>query len=206
MVQGKLISFSPKMVNGVQETYAGTNGLLYIFDTVFEINGTQDMGKCNSKSTTPPWKIGDVYSFERKVSGAQGQYINYSKLENVSNPKPAYTGGSGGGTKGGGLTFAKQKARECSYHAGVTFWCSGENKHGLTDINYSAPANAFYNAIVSTGLEADIWLNIAALNALVEKVDRVQDLLKPEDYKGHTIDYWIEEMGKMRKDFESLLK
>lgn len=175
-MQGKLLSISPKMKEGVQETYTGKNGLLYIHVVTMEINGTPEVGDANSKSTSPPWKTGDNYSFERAVNGAQGQFIHYSKLENLTNPKPAFVPGGGGGGKAGGIEFAKQKAAECAYHATAIFWSNPVNKVQFKAEIYHGPTTVFYKHIVETGVEKDIWLNIAAFNALCDRSEKVYHL------------------------------
>jgi len=193
MLQGKLISFSPKMNGAVQDTYSGTNGLLYKFVLVMEINGTEEKGDANAKSTSPSWKTGDIYSFERKVNGQQGQFISYSKLENVSNPKQVYSGKN----SSGGIEFAKQKAAECAYHATACFWADPDNKQHFKQEIYHGPTTVFYQHIVETGIEKDIWLNIAALNALVDRSEKVYRIMAVKGKKH--IDLWLEAADKIKQ-------
>lgn len=196
-MQGKLVKFVPRLQQGsnVQEVFNGKNGMLYKFNITFSINGTEETGEYSSTKETPSWKIGEDYTFNREVRGQQGQFIVYKEMKPVNQQ---FNAPRSGGSKGGGIEFARQKALECAAAATPSFWCSEDNKINLKPDIYTSPAKAFFKAITETGQEADIWLNIAALNAVVARVDRVEDMKTPEGIK--VIDHWINEMKEMRKE------
>jgi len=201
-MEGKLLSFSPKMVNGIQETFNGKNGILYKFIVTMEINGTPEVGESSSNKTTPSWKVGNNFSFERSVAGQQGQFINYKGLKDLTNP---FVPGAAGVNKSkGGIDFARQKALECAYHATSSFWCHDPNKDKNYKPNlYNIPAEIFYDNIIKSGDENDIWKGIAALNALVERVDRVEPIMPMEGVK--LIDSWLNQWNIIKTNINSKL-
>jgi len=202
-MQAKLVKFEPRLIQGTnnQETFNGRNGMLYKFNITFNINGTDEVGEYSSSKETPSWKTGEDYTFERTVRGQQGQFIVYKDIKSVNQQ---FNAPRTGGGKSGGIDFARQKALECASAATPSFWCSENNKDNLKPDIYTSPAKAFFKAITETGQEADIWLNIAALNAVVARVDRVEDMQTPEGVK--VIDHWISEMKKMRIElFDAIL-
>lgn len=58
-MKGKIISFSPKMTNGTQETFSFNNKNYYVFIVTADIDGNVQIGDANSTSDSPKWKIGE---------------------------------------------------------------------------------------------------------------------------------------------------
>jgi len=206
-MEGKIIKFSPKLdAGGNHETYNGTRGLLYKFNMTMLINGTEETGECNSNRADPSWVVGDNYSFERRVQGAQGQYIHYSALKNMSKPFVQKSGNSFSNPIDK-LAFAKQKALEAAMHALPVFWADKETLKSYTHKNYVIPAIKMYGHVVRTNIEKDIWLNIAALNSVTEKLEVGLTLENdPDAAKGiKAIDCWIMELDNFRKIFDTIL-
>ena len=117
MNTGKLVSFVPLMNGNVQATYESDKGKYWKFTVTFNSNGANDTGTAMSKDESPKWKIGDEYSYERNVSGASGQYVNFKSLKNLSNPFVP-----GGGSKGPSPEFGVQKAFECAVECTLKFF------------------------------------------------------------------------------------
>ncbi len=206
-MEGKIVKFSPKLdAGGNHETYNGTRGLLYKFNMTMLINGTEETGECNSNRPDPSWVVGDNYSFERRVQGAQGQYIHYSALKNMSKPFVPKSGSSFSNPIDK-LAFAKQKALEAAMHALPVFWADKETLKSYTHNIYTIPAVKLFGHIVRTNLEKDIWLNIAALNAVTEKLEVGLTLENvPDATKGiKAIDCWIMELDNFRKMYDVIL-
>lgn len=210
-MEGKLIKFTPKVdPGGNHETFNGTRGILYKFNVTMLVNGTEETAECNSNTTNPKWIVGDTYEFDRRVNGAQGQFIKYTGMKNIS--KPFVPKSSGGGSQFGNpadkLSFAKQKALECAMHALPVFWADPETLKSYSHTVYVMPAIKLFKHIIHTNLEKDIWLNIAALNSVTEKLEVGLKLqYEPDKAKEvKAIDCWIMELDYFRKIFDEILQ
>ena len=80
MEQGVLKSIEPKMENGVHGTFQGDKGLNYKFTISLDDKDVITTGTAMSSKIQPSWKIGDLYSYEKTIAGASGQYINIKVL------------------------------------------------------------------------------------------------------------------------------
>ena len=105
------------------------------------------------------------------------------------------------------LAFAKQKALEAAMHALPVFWADKETFKSYAHNIYMVPAVKLFGHIVRTNLEKDIWLNIAALNAVTEKLEVGLTLENvPDAAKGiKAIDCWIMELDYFRKMYDVVL-
>lgn len=93
-MKGKIISFSPKMTNGAQETFSFNNKNYYVFIVTADIDGNVQIGDANSTSDSPKWKIGEPCEITvEKNDKATGGNKFKLKFEQSS------TGYSGGGYK-----------------------------------------------------------------------------------------------------------
>jgi hypothetical protein len=162
MEQGKLVSFVPLMVNGAHATYVGDRGTNYKFTIELNNNGIMTKGTAMSNKTTPSWKIGDEYSYEKTVSGAEGQYVNIKGLKNLSNP---FTPGGGG--KGPSPEFGVQKAYECALEC--TFKFFELNPDLYTEAAEGAVINKMWLFILE-GTENRRWINMSAMRLSLLKL------------------------------------
>lgn len=199
-MQGKLISFEPKIYNGVQETFAGSKGTLYKFNVTMEYDGKQETGVYSSTKQQPSWKVGEEYTFEKSVGGQQGQFINYKNMKSLDSQQ--FNGSFK--KSGGGIAFAKQKALEASMSINPTFWCADANKNNFKDEVYLTPSKVIYEHITKSNNEQEIWTYVAAIKMLVDYADRVKDIVVPEGTKA--LDYWKMLLDKFKIEFETILK
>ena len=104
------------------------------------------------------------------------------------------------------LPLLSRKLRGCN--ACITcLWADKETLKSYTHKNYVIPAIKMYGHVVRTNIEKDIWLNIAALNAVTEKLEVGLTLENvPDAAKGiKAIDCWIMELDNFRKIFDTIL-
>lgn len=199
-MKGKLISFEPKVTSdGSQEVFNGNNGPLYKFWVVMEFNGANEKGEASSSKTNPSWTVGKEYTFDRTVNGRDGQFITYRSLKAVDMPqRGGYSGGGGGSfaPKRDYLAFAKQKAIECCYRVVGSLWMWNDNMAVYKDEYYTSPIPVFLNTILSKGNESDIWLMIAAYDALIEKVKTV-GIVPSTDPNEKPAITWVKEAEKL---------
>lgn len=203
-MKGKLVSFEPKTSqDGSQEVFNGNNGTLYKFWVVMEFNGATEKGEASSSKTTPSWVVGKEYNFDRTVNGRDGQFISYRSMKPADAPPMRSSGGySGGGApKKDYLAFAKQKAIECSYRVIGSFWIWGDNKKLYTEERYTKPAAIFLQSILAKGNESDIWLMIAAYDALLIKVSTV-GIMSSADPKELPVTTWVKEAEQLFTEFK----
>jgi len=189
IVSGIIRSFVPVMENGAQKTYTDKYGVKYKFNMTVAIdNGAEETGEVNSNKTNPSWTVGEHYSMDREVRG--GQYICYSKLNNLDHPKTF--GGQGGAPAPGGgqsyvkpdkLAFAKQKGVECAFEAASQLFLTNRfvEKEGVTlDMMYHQAVEAFCKWILSSLVEADIWSRVSAMHIVIG-IDGVIPVVAPKD-------------------------
>lgn len=200
---GVVKSFAPKMNEGVHETFESANGTLYIYHVTMEIDGVQEVGEANGKTTKGSWSVGTKYQFERAVRGASGQFISYKGFKKLDESGAPVTsgGGYGGAKKSAGnysankLEFAIQKAVECAYSTTHKFWLvnakeeNGSIKPGDFMI-YKKPVNNFLKFLLQEKNEASIWLRIASLNILCQREDVAPMSYLPEKKR---VDVWLEQ-------------
>ena len=162
MNTGKLVSFVPLMNGNIQATYESDKGKYWKFTVTFNSNGANDTGTAMSKDESPKWKIGDEYSYERNVSGASGQYVNFKSLKNLSNPFVP-----GGGSKGPSPEFGVQKAFECAVECTLKFFELNP------DIYSQAAEDSVLNkmwAYILDGSESRRWINMSAMRLSLLKM------------------------------------
>lgn len=162
MEQGKLKSFAPLMVNNVHATYVGDKGTNYKFTVELENNGVITKGTAMSNKQQPSWKIGDEYSYEKNISGAEGQYTNIKTLKNLTNP---FT--PGGGSKGPSPEFGVQKAFECAVECTLKFFELNP------DVYKEDSEEKLLNNIwlwILNGSESRRWINMSALRLSLLKM------------------------------------
>jgi hypothetical protein len=163
MEQGKLKSFVPLLASdGTQQTYVSDKGTNYKFTVEFHNADVVTIGTAMSNKTQPSWKIGDEYSYEKTVSGANGQYINIKGMKNLTNP---FT--PGGGSKGPSPEFGVQKAFECAIECTLKFF-------ELNPDIYSQQAeDSVLNkiwAFILDGTESRRWINMSAMKLSLLKM------------------------------------
>ena len=167
-MKGKLISFSPKMTNGVHETYSGDKGLMYKFEIELTCEGAENIkGTANSSKQSPSWKVGDEYTYEVKYFGANQQFVNIGGLKPVN-------GFSGGGKKPN-PGFVVQKAFEAAVEVAIKF-CS-LNKDQYSDKVEADMIGFFFNLIVEVKDENSRWSRISALRLILLKYELLRDKL-----------------------------
>ena len=129
-----------------------------------------------SNKTTPSWKIGDEYSYEKTISGASGQYINIKSLKNLSNP---FT--PGGGSKGPSPEFGVQKAFECAVECTLKFFELNP------DIYSQAAEDSVFNKMwlyILDGSENRRWINMSAMRLSLLKMQAGGHIFRePKDMK-----------------------
>lgn len=162
MEKGKLKSFVALMVNGVHATYVGDRGTNYKFTVELENNGVVTKGTAMSSKQQPTWKIGDEYSYEKSVSGAEGQYTNIKGLKNLSNP---FT--PGGGSKGPSPEFGVQKAFECAIECALKFF--ELNPDIYTQAAEDPVINKMWSFMLD-GTESRRWINMSAMRLSLLKM------------------------------------
>lgn len=162
MEQGKLKSFVALIINGTHATYVGDKGTNYKFTVELEKNGVITKGTAMSNKQQPSWKIGDEYSYEKTISGAEGQYTNIKSLKNLSNP---FT--PGGGSKGPSPEFGVQKAFECAVECTLKFFELNP------DIYSQAAEDSVLNKMwlyILDGSESRRWINMSAMRLSLLKM------------------------------------
>ena len=162
MEQGKLVSFVPLMVSGVHATYVGDKGTNYKFTVELSNNGVTTKGTAMSSKEQPSWKVGDEYSYEKTVSGAEGQYTNIKGLKNLTNP---FTPGGGG--KGPSPEFGVQKAYEAALEC--TFKFFELNPDLYSEAAEGAVINKMWIFILE-GTESRRWINMSAMRLTLLKL------------------------------------
>ena len=197
MNTGKLVSFVPLMNGNIQATYESDKGKYWKFTVTFNNNGTTDTGTAMSKDESPKWKIGDEYSYERNVSGASGQYVNFKGLKNLSNP---FTPGSG--SKGPSPEFGVQKAFECAVECTLKFFELNP------DIYSQAAEDSVLNKMwlhILDGSESLRWINMSAMRlALLKMQAGGHNFREPKEMK---ISDWLFSSAKNIADtMESSIK
>jgi len=197
MEQGKLVSFTALIVNGEHATYVGDRGTNYKFTVSLEDKGVTTVGTAMSNKTQPSWKIGDLYSYDKTVSGAQGQYVNIKGLKNLSNP---FT--PGGGSKGPSPEFGVQKAFECAYECTYKFF--ELNQEIYNENAETAILDKIYGFIIE-GSESRRWINMSAMRLTLLRLQANGDKFsKPSDMK---ISNWLFSTAKAIADvMESTVK
>lgn len=81
MKQSILKSFVPKIgANGIESFPCSHGGVLYKFMMEWE-NG--DVGECNSKSTTPVWRVGAEYTYDIETNQWGNKFKNLSKVKDA---------------------------------------------------------------------------------------------------------------------------
>lgn len=190
MEQGIFKSFVPLMVNGAHATYVGDRGTNYKFTVELENNGTITKGTAMSNKQQPSWKIGDLYSYEKTISGAEGQYINIKSLKNLSNP---FT--PGGGSKGPSPEFGVQKAFECAVECTLKFFELNP------DIYSQAAEDSVLNKMwlfILDGTESRRWINMSAMRLSLLKMQAGgHNFREPKDMK---ISDWLFGNSKLIAD------
>lgn len=194
-------SFGPKMTNGVQDTYKGKNGMLYKFMMTIEYDGKEETGEVNSNKTSPTWKTGPKYTMERDVRGEHGQFISYSKLTNTeAEQRTGGFGGGGGANPAFKLSFARQKAVECAFHAAAAMF-TGQNLEKMEHFNIVA--SIFSKWIQSSTEEQGIWYNVAALNIVCD-LSKLMPIPHNEGEK--MVDAWIRMAETEREAFTAMIQ
>lgn len=181
MQQGKLISFTPLMTNGVHETYSGKNGLLYKFNMVIEGTPANVMGVVNSTRQQPSWKIGEEYTYEVVVNG---NFTNIRSLKLLDAPT-GYSGG-GGGFQKRDTTFVVQKCFEASVECAIAFFELNQDYYTSQEIEDKLISRIFNHLI--EGEEQRRWINISAMRLSISKM-RANGMFDKEHYK--TLSEWL---------------
>ena len=190
MEQGKLKSFVALMVNGAHATYVGDRGTNYKFTVELENNGVVTKGTAMSNKQQPSWKIGDEYSYEKTVSGAEGQYTNIKTLKNLSNP---FT--PGGGSKGPSPEFGVQKAFECAVECTLKFF--ELNQEIYSQVAEDSVLNKMWLYILE-GSESRRWINMSAMRlSLLKMQANGHNFREPKDMK---LSDWLFSNAKLVAD------
>lgn len=176
MEQGILKIIEPKMENGVHGTFQGSQGLNYKFTISLDNNGLITTGTAMSSKVQPSWKIGDLYSYEKTVAGASGQFTNIKALKNLSNP---FT--PGGGSKGPSPEFGVQKAFECAIECALKFFELNP------DIYSQQVEDAVINKMwlfILEGTDSRRWINMSAMRLSLLKMQvGGHNFREPKDMK-----------------------
>jgi hypothetical protein len=168
-MKGKLVAFTPKLNNGVHETYQGQKGLLYKFTVTFNCNGTDRIGTANSTKQSPSWKVGDEYTFDETSKEFNGStYINFSGIKSVD--AAGFTG-----QKKSDPAFILQKCFECAVECSFSFF--EVNTSIYKEESESQLIGTFYDFIVSHKEESERWSALTALRLAVGKYSRLNALL-----------------------------
>jgi len=162
-MKGKLVAFTPKLNNGVQETYQGEKGLLYKFVVTFNTDGADVIGTANSSKQTPSWKVGDEYTYEeRRNTSSQGTvYISFSGIKSV-NATPF-------GGKKSDPSFIIQKGFECAVECAVKFW--NINLDTFKPEYLDAMINSIFERIMKLEKENERWAYISAIRLATLKYE-----------------------------------
>jgi len=188
MEQGILKSFTALIINGAHATYVGDRGTNYKFTVELENNGVITKGTAMSSKQQPLWKIGDNYSYEKTISGAEGQYTNIKSLKSLSNP---YTSGG----KGPSPEFGVQKAFECAVECTLKFFELNP------DIYSQAAEDSVLNKIwlfILDGTESRRWINMSAMRLSLLKMQAGgHNFREPKDMK---ISDWLFGNSKLIAD------
>ena len=164
------------MENGVHGTFQGDKGLNYKFTISLDDKGVITTGTAMSSKIQPSWKIGDLYSYEKTIAGASGQYINIKGLKNLTNP---FT--PGGGSKGPSPEFGVQKAFECAVECTLKFFELNP------DIYSQAAEDSVLNkmwAYILDGSESRRWINMSAMRLSLLKMQAGgHNFREPKDMK-----------------------
>jgi hypothetical protein len=180
-MQGKLVSFTAKLNNGVHETYDGQKGTLYKFNITLDCNGTQIVGTANSTKQQPSWKVGEEYTFEKKETvTTTGTYVNIKGLKALNS---SFNPNSG---KQSNPTFVIQKALECAITSSTLFFELNPTIVSLDNIN--ALRDKMYNYIVKDKEEKQRWIRISSLKAALEYHRAIPN---PQLEEGVTLSKWI---------------
>ena len=86
MAQSKMVSFEKLMIGGQHATWVSDKGTNWKFTVTFD-NG--DVGTAMSTKTNPSWKLGELYNYEKTVSG---NYTNFKGMIQVDSYKPSKKG------------------------------------------------------------------------------------------------------------------
>lgn len=86
MAQSKMVSFEKLMIGGQHATWVSDKGTNWKFTVTFD-NG--DVGTAMSTKTNPSWKLGELYNYEKTVSG---NYTNFKGMIQVDSYKPSEKG------------------------------------------------------------------------------------------------------------------
>jgi len=78
-MENKILSATPKIKNGVQETYVSDKGTFYKYIVSFNNDST---GTAMGKSPMPKYVIGEKYTYEKKENNG---YITFSAIKRVEN-------------------------------------------------------------------------------------------------------------------------
>jgi len=78
-MENKILSATPKIKNGVQETYVSDKGTFYKYIVSFDNDST---GTAMGKSPMPKYVIGEKYTYEKKENNG---YITFSAIKRVEN-------------------------------------------------------------------------------------------------------------------------
>lgn len=158
-MQGKLISFTAKVNNGIHESYTGSNGTLYKFNVTMDVNGTQITGTAMSKNTQPNWKLNEVYTFDEKISGQNGQYRNFSNMKPINGFN---------GQKKSDPKFVLQKCFEGALECAFNFM--KVTKSPYDDKALDGLSNLFWNTVIN-GNEQRRWINLSTLRLAIQKIE-----------------------------------
>jgi len=78
-MENKILSATPKIKNGVQETYVSDKGTFYKYTVSFDNDST---GTAMGKYPEPRYVIGERYTYEKKENNG---YITFSAIKRVEN-------------------------------------------------------------------------------------------------------------------------
>lgn len=185
-MQGKLKSFvALKDANGTHVTYTSDKGTYYKFTNTFDCNGEIVTGTAMSKNQQPTWKINDEYSFEKKVSGEQGQYVNISGMKSL-------TSTFGGGAKQSNPSFHIQKAIEAAYECACAYFELNPEHSSIENINKLYAS--LYTFIITPKDEPTRWLNISGLRAAIQTLRAYPSPILKE---GQTLSAWMLETARL---------
>ena len=189
-MQGKLISFTPLLQNGVHSTFQGKNGLLYKFTVTLDADGKQYVGTANSTKQQPTWKVGEKYLFEHSTSGANNEYSNIKGLKPVD--------GYGSKSKLFDPSFSIQKCFEAAVECTLMFFEINPDLYISQEVEDQL-LNAVYKHIVGSPetSEARRWMNISGMRLSIAKM-RANGLFgKSED---DTLTSWMFRQAKAISD------
>ncbi len=194
-MQGKLISFSPLLINGVHSTFTGQNGVMYKFTVTLEADGKQYVGTSNSTKQQPSWKVGSMYNFDHVMNG---EYSNIKGLKAVD-------AGNNFSGKKPDPSFSIQKCFEAAVECTLLFFELNQEyyKDQATEDKMLEYTYSHILGPVGTS-EQKRWMNISGMRLALAKM-RANGMFNKDDFK--TLSEWLFAQAKAISDtMETVVK